>query len=269
MATILDQIIQTKVAELAEAQRLRPLAELKRAVRDAEPARDMFAALSAPPPGTVHVIAEIKRKSPSAGLIRADFDPAAIARIYHAANATAISVLTDQPWFDGRLEYIQQVKAVVPRPVLRKDFIIDAYQLYQSRAAGADAILLIGEVLPPGQLHELLQLSCELGMTTLVEVHEEQVLDGLLAQISFPNSYRSLLGINNRDLKVQRTDLAATERLIQRVGVGTIVVSESGIKTREDVQRVAACGARAVLIGESLMAQTDIASKMAELFAIS
>ena len=258
LPNILDQIVETKRQELAQRKRQHPIHDLQSAAGNVEPPRDMLAALSQPPQHTVHFITEIKKKSPSAGLIRPDFDPAAIARIYHTHGASAISVLTDEPYFDGRLEYIEQVKQQAPLPVLRKDFMIEPYQIYEARAAGADAILLIGEVLEPAQLADMLDLACELGMTSLIEVHEEKTLVPLLQTIGFPNNKRSLLGINNRNLKLQKTDLSTTEQLAKRIPAGTLLVSESGIKTAADVQNVARAGARAILIGETLMRAPDI-----------
>jgi indole-3-glycerol phosphate synthase len=264
VGNILEQIIATKRAEVQAARARRPLEELRGAVRDLPPARDLHAVLSGPAPRTLHLIAEIKRKSPSAGLIRADFDPVQLGQIYHASRASALSVLTDEPYFDGRLEYVSRVRSAVPLPVLRKDFTIDAYHVYESRVAGADAVLLIGEVLPPSQLRELLELACELGMTSLVEVHERSTLEALLPVVPFPNPYRSLLGINNRNLKIQRTDLATTEQLAPLAGPGTVLVSESGVRTQADVQRLRRAGARALLIGETFMAAADIGAKIDE-----
>ncbi len=264
MGNILEHIVATKRTEVAAARSRRPQAELVRAIRDLTPPRDFYAAMAAAAPRRVHLIAEIKRRSPSAGLIRSDFDPVGLARIYHQSRASALSVLTDERYFDGRLEFLGQVREAVPLPVLRKDFMVEAYQIYESRAAGADAVLLIGEVLPPGQLRDLLDLACELGMTSLVEVHERETLEELLPVVPFPNDRRSLLGINNRNLKIQQTDLATTERLARMAGPGTILVSESGVKTRADVERLAAAGARALLIGETFMRAADIGAKIDE-----
>jgi len=261
----LDQIVETKRKEVARARGSRPLAGLKAAARDLPEPRDFHGAVAAPPARGVNLIAEIKRKSPSAGLIRPDFDPVSLARLYQAGGANALSVLTDEPYFDGRLEFIEKVKDAVPLPVLRKDFMIDAYQIYESRVAGADAILLIGEVLETQQLAEMLDLACELGMTSLIEVHEADTLARLQAAVGFPNHKRGLLGINNRNLKIQQTDLSTTESLAGMVGPGTIVVSESGIRTRRDVERLIRAGARALLIGETFMRAPDIAAKITEL----
>jgi len=265
MGTILDEIVETKRGEVARARRQRALGDVKAAAADAPPPRDFHDAVAGEPVRGVNLIAEIKKKSPSAGLIRPDFDPAALAEIYLASGASALSVLTDEPYFDGRLAFIEQVKAAAPLPVLRKDFMIDAYQIYESRAAGADAVLLIGEVLAPVELSELLDLACELGMTSLIEVHEADTLANLQAVVGFPNAKRSLLGINNRNLKIQQTDLSTTEALAKSVSRGTVLVSESGIKTREDVQRLIKAGARALLIGETFMRAPAVAAKVREL----
>lgn len=266
MGTILDEIVAAKRHQVARAKAACPLGDLKARVRDAAPPRDFYGALASPPALTVHVIAEIKRKSPSAGLIRPNFDPIMIAENYQQAGASCLSVLTDGPYFDGRLEYVQQVKSAVPMPVLRKDFMVDAYQIYESRAAGADCVLLIGEVLPPAQLRALLDLSFELGMTSLIEVHEQATLEAVQSVVAFPNDRRGLLGINNRNLKIQKTDLSTTEQLAGMVSPNTFIVAESGVRTREDVQRLVAAGARAILIGETLMAAPDISSTMNGLF---
>ncbi len=266
MGNILQRIIETKRMEVAAAEQRMPQARLEGAVRELPQPRDFHGAIAGPALRGVHLIAEIKRKSPSAGLIRPDFDPVELARVYHAHGASALSVLTDETYFDGRLEFIERVKAAVPLPVLRKDFMIDPYQIYESRAAGADAVLLIGEVLPPRHLLELFDLSYKLGMTTLIEVHEAATLNELKSVISLPNSRRSLLGINNRDLKTQRTDLATTAALAGMVGEGTLLVAESGVQTRADVQQLIAAGAHALLIGETFMRAADVGAKIDELF---
>lgn len=265
MANILDRIVETKRVEVARARSLRPLEEVRARAAAEPPPRDFHGAIAAAPARGVHLIAEVKRKSPSAGLIRPDFEPAGVARAYHEAGASCLSVLTDEVYFDGRLDYLREVRAAVPLPVLRKDFMIDPYQIYESRAAGADAILLIGEVLPPATLAEMLDIAGSLGMTSLIEVHDVETLAGLRGHVPFPNDRRSLLGINNRDLKVQRTDLATTERLAKRAGAGTLLVSESGIQSSEDVRRVVAAGARAILVGESLMRSPDIGAAVRQL----
>ncbi len=265
MGNILDDILQTKRGEVARARARRPLHELRASLKDAPPPRDFHAALAVPPVGKAHLIAEIKRKSPSAGLIRPDLDPPGMARIYHQAGASALSVLTDEVYFDGRLQYLEQVKEVVPLPVLRKDFIIDAYQVYESRCAGADAILLIGEVLDVARMRDFLELSHDLGMTTLLEVHEAQTLAAVQEVIGLPCGRRCLLGINNRNLKIQQTDLGTTTALSALVPKDLILVSESGIQTPADVDRVVRAGARALLIGETLLKAPDIGAKAREL----
>jgi len=265
MATILDRIIATKRKELLELRRRRPQSELEALAHDTPRPRNFYAAIAAKPKHGVHLIAEIKKASPSAGLIRPDFDPVQIARAYHASGATALSVLTDETYFQGRLEYIQQVKQAVPLPVLRKDFLIDPYQLYESRAAGADAVLLIAEVLNPQELLDMLILAQELALTCLVEVHRADVLMRVRSVIGFPHQRYSLLGINNRDLRTQKIDLGTTARLADLVDEGSLLVSESGIKTRQDVLRLQQAGVRAILVGESLMRSDDIPAAVAAL----
>jgi indole-3-glycerol phosphate synthase len=265
VSTILDEIVETKCREVEAGKQRRSAVELQAAIRDVEPARDFYAAIAAEPVRGAHLIAEIKKKSPSAGLIREDFDPATLARIYRESGASALSVLTDEPYFDGRLVYINEVKAAIELPVLRKDFMVDPWQVYEARAGGADAILLIGEVLEPALLNEMLSLSCELGMTSLIEVHEKETLVRLQETIALPNEKRCLLGINNRNLKVQQIELETTRNLARMVPGGTILVSESGIKTREDVHKLISYGARALLIGETLMRSPNIKSKITEL----
>lgn len=265
MGTILDDILQTKRGEVTRAKARRPLHDLKASLKDLPPTRDFHAALAAPPAGRLHLIAEIKRKSPSAGLIRPDLDAPGIAEIYHRAGASALSVLTDEVYFDGRLHYLEQVKAVVPLPVLRKDFIIDPYQIYESRCAGADCILLIGEALEVGLVRDCLDLSHDLGMTTLIEVHEAGTLAGILETIGLPCGKRCLLGINNRNLKIQQTDLGTTATLAALVPESVLLVAESGIQTPADVDRMVRAGARAMLVGETLLKSPDIAGKVREL----
>jgi indole-3-glycerol phosphate synthase len=230
--------------------------------------RNFFHAVTGPGRFRVNLIAEVKKASPSAGVIRADFDPVAIARTYAAAGADALSVLTDEQYFQGKLEYIQAVRDAVNLPVLRKDFVIDPYQVYESRAAGADAILLIAECLPVNELIDLQILATELNLTTLIEVHDMDNLIRVRDQvIGFPHKSYSLLGINNRDLRTFKTDLGTTLRLAELVEDRRVLVSESGIHTPADVRKLADAGIRAALIGESLMRSDDIAAKIRELFA--
>lgn len=244
---ILDRIVATKRVEVRalEAQR----GELERRVQDAPPVRSFRAALSRP--GEVAVVAEVKRRSPGAGEIRPGLDPVAVASDYVSAGAAALSVLTDGDYFGGSLEDLRRVRAAVPIPVLRKDFIIDPLQVLEARGAGADAILLIVRILDDAELRDLLRLGGELGMGVLVEVHEEEELDRALEVGA------GIVGINNRDLRTFRTDLRVTEILSGRLGPDTVVVSESGMRGRDDVLRVGAGGADAVLVGEGLLRSQD------------
>ena len=266
MGTILDQIVQTKRREVAIASRQRPIEQLQAVIAQTPRPRNFYSAIAAQPPWGIHLIAEIKQASPSAGLIRPDFDPVAIAKTYHQAGASALSVLTDTTYFRGRLEFIEQVKQVSSLPVLRKDFIIAPYQVYESRAGGADAILLIADILTPQKLIDLLILASELNLTSLIEVHQADTLMQIRSVVGFPHRRYSLLGINNRDLRTQRVDIATTLRLLDLLDDDTLLVSESGIKTRNDVLRLQRAGARAVLIGETLMRAADIPAKIHQLF---
>jgi len=267
--TILDGIIDTKRREVAEAQARRPLDRVIAEAQAAEPPRDFHAAIRRPAPRGIHLIAEIKKASPSAGVIRADFDPVAIARIYHKGGASALSVLTDRTYFQGELAYIAQVKQAVPVPVLRKDFTVEAYQVYEARAAGADAVLLISEVLATDEIVDLLRLADSLGMTSLVEAHNPSLLLAVHAAIRGAGAVRYLLGINNRDLARQVVDVGTTERAAGLLSDKSILVAESGIHTPTDVARVRNAGAAAMLVGESLMAAPDIAARMRELLGAS
>jgi indole-3-glycerol phosphate synthase len=265
--SILDQILDTKREEIALAKTRAPVEELKVKIAGLERPRNFFQAVTTPGPKLLNLIAEVKKASPSAGVIRADFDPVAIARQYADAGADAISVLTDEKYFQGKMEYLVAVRQAVPLPVLRKDFVIDAYQVYESRASGADAILLIAECLETSQLIDLQILATELNMTCLIEVHD---LDNLMRVrdhvIGFPHRSYSLLGINNRDLRTFRTDLGTTLRMCELVADQRVLVSESGINTAQDIRKLADAGVTAALIGESLMRSGNIAGKIRELF---
>jgi indole-3-glycerol phosphate synthase len=230
--------------------------------------RNFYAAVTAKKTSKkVNLIAEIKKASPSAGVICANFDPVEIARSYQRAGAAALSVLTDATYFQGNLEYIEQVRQAVKLPVLRKDFIIDPYQVYQSRAAGADAVLLIAECLDLGQLIDLQILATELNMTCLIEVHDMENLMRVRDQvIGVPLKSYSLLGINNRDLRTFKTDLNTTLRLAELVDDPRILVSESGIDSRQDIRKLEALGVGAVLVGESLLRSGNMAQKVREMF---
>jgi len=266
--TILDEIIATKRTEVAERSKRTPVEALKETIASLGRPRNFFDAVTRKGKKPLNLIAEVKKASPSAGVIRPDFDPLKIAQAYHAAGADALSVLTDEKYFQGKLEYIHLVRDAVKLPVLRKDFIVDPYQVYESRAAGADAILLIAECLETSEMIDLQILATELNLTVLIEVHD---LDNLMRVrdhvIGFPHRSYSLLGINNRDLRTFKTDLGTTLRMAELVEDRNVLVSESGIHTRQDLAKLADAGIRAVLIGESLMRSDDIGAKVRELFA--
>jgi len=255
--TILEQIVEHKRREVADAQRRTPLSELQERAAAAPPPRDFAAALRAS--SEISLIAEVKKASPSAGLIREDFDPVAIARTYQEHGAACISCLTDKAFFQGRLEYLSAIRHAVDLPVLRKDFIVDAYQVWESRAAGADCVLLIAECLDDQLLNRLHQLVHDLGMQALVEVHDEQNLQRAL------RLRPRLLGINNRNLHTFETDLNHSIRLVQRVPNSVVRVTESGIHCRADALRLQEAGFDAMLVGESLMREPDIGAKVDEL----
>ncbi len=257
MFTILDQIVATKREELAQAKAETPEAVLRRQVADAPPVRDFFAALAAGPP--IRLIAEVKKASPSKGVIRADFDLIQIARTYQQHGATCLSVLTDAAYFQGSLEYLRGIRAAVDLPLLRKDFIVDPYQVLEARAAGADAVLLIAECLADDLLERLHAAIVELGMTPLVEFYEPANLSRVL------RIGTRLVGINNRDLHTFRVDLEHTLQLRREIPPDRVVVSESGIRSRQDVERLEAAGVQAMLVGETLMAQPDVAKAVDEL----
>lgn len=266
MPNILDNIIADKRIEVEHRKQQISLDQLKSRIEDLPKCRNFYKAVTKRNPRAINVIAEVKKASPSAGLIREDFDPVAIAKIYEKCGADAISVLTDEKYFQGRLEYLTQVKAAVSVPVLRKDFIIDIYQVYEARAAGADAILLIADALKKGELMDLMIAAAELNLTTLLEVHSADTLLHVRSLIDFPKVGYSVLGINNRDLTTMTTDLNTTSRLAELSdGIGKLV-SESGIKTREDVTKLIRLGIGAVLIGETLCKNPDIEAKFHELF---
>lgn len=244
-----------------------PMESLRGAARSACPARDFVGVLLGCERPTA-VIAEIKRRSPSAGWIRPEyegpgFSPEDIARRYHGAGASAISCLTDERFFGGSLEYLERVKSAVPLPVLRKDFLIGEWQVWESRAAGADAVLLIAECLESGLMSEMMGTARELGMGVLVEVHDERELERVGPMVS--GRAGVLLGINNRDLRTMRVDLGQTERLLPRVPEVSRLVSESGIRTAVDLERLRACGVRMALVGEHLMREADPGAALARL----
>ncbi|MGY6553783.1 MAG: indole-3-glycerol phosphate synthase TrpC [Wenzhouxiangella sp.] len=249
---ILQKILGVKREEVAAGKARRNQAELEAACAGLPACRDFAGALKARADSSADaVIAEIKRASPSAGLIRADFDPAAIAKSYAQGGASCLSVLTDEPFFQGHADYLVAARAACALPVLRKDFIIDPWQVWETRAMGADALLLIVAALDDAQLAQLSALGRELGLSVLVEVHDERELDRALA---VPGD---LVGINNRDLHRFVTDLDTSLRLAPRVGADRLVISESGIHVPADIERLRAGGIGAFLIGEAFMRQPD------------
>jgi len=252
LATILDEIVSTKRVEIARAKERITTGELQRAIKDSPQVRDFFAPLAAG--GSIKLIAEVKKASPSKGIIRQDFDPVQIALAYESAGATCLSVLTDEPYFQGSLDYLRQIRAAVNLPLLRKDFILDSYQLLEARAAGADAVLLIAECLDDCNLRKLHNETLELGMSPLVEFYDPENLPRVLA------AGAQLIGVNNRDLRTFITDLGHTIRLREQVPLDAVLVGESGIHTRADVLRLQEAGVDAMLVGESLMAQDNIAA---------
>jgi indole-3-glycerol phosphate synthase len=257
----LDRILARKRVEVAKAKVNTPIKTLQLVCAQQDPPRNFFGAVfdAAPVRRSTRIIAEIKRRSPSGGVIRADFDPVAIAGMYAEAGAAALSVLTDEEHFGGHLGYIQHVKDAVRLPVLRKDFIVDEYQIWESRAANADAILLIAEALNEAELVDMMILSRELGMTSLVEVHEMENLLRVKRHIGFPHAGYSLLGINNRDLRTMTTDVSHTLRLAEMVDDKRVLVSESGIRSAADLKKLRASGdgVSIALVGEHLLRQKD------------
>jgi indole-3-glycerol phosphate synthase len=266
VSNILDKIIADKRQEVESRRTQRGLEQLKEQVRDLPRCRNFYKAVTKPNARGINVIAEVKKASPSAGVIREDFDPVAIAQTYERCGADAISVLTDEKYFQGRLEYVKQIKDAVDLPILRKDFIIDIWQVYESRTAGADAILLIAEVLPPGRLMDLMIAAGELNLTVLLEVHEADTLLAVRSLIGFPKKGYSVLGINNRNLSTMEVDLNTTSRLAELLDNKRELVAESGIKTRADVEKLKDIGVRAVLIGQTLCENPSIEEKFNELF---
>jgi indole-3-glycerol phosphate synthase len=257
VSTVLDRIVNYKRQEIAAARERVPEGELEYRAQAAPPVRDFRAALVQGP--EVQIIAEVKKASPSAGVIRADFDPVAIARIYEQHSAACVSVLTDEPSFQGHLSYLQAIRTAIALPLLRKDFILDRYQIVEARAAGADAVLLIAEILDDAALPRLLAQTRELGMQALVELYDRENLRRVL------DSGARLVGINNRNLRTFETRLEHTLELAAGLPSEVCLVSESGIRTRADVERLQSAGVRAVLVGETLMRSADIGRKLEEL----
>jgi indole-3-glycerol phosphate synthase len=257
MTDILEQITADKRVEIARAKQQTPIEALRERIVDAPDTRNFFAAVTRPT-NQLRVIAEVKRASPSAGVIREPFDPVGLARAYAENGAAAVSCLTDRKYFRGSLEDLTQIKQAVDLPVLRKDFIIDRDQLYEARLAGADAVLLIAECLEEAELIDLLILATELHLTTLVEVHDADSLLRVKPHIGFPHPSYTLLGINNRNLRSMQTDVAHTLRMLAMIEDLGIVVSESGIREHDDVRRLQLAGVHRILVGEHLMRQPDV-----------
>ena len=261
MSDILNTIIATKHREVAAQQALIPLAELAAAARDAAPSRDFVGAIRAKlAAGLPAVIAEVKKASPSKGVIRADFDPAAIAASYAAHGAACLSVLTDRDYFQGCPAYLQAARAACALPVLRKDFIVDPYQIVEARSMGADCILLIAAALSAAQMREFEQQAQALGLAVLVEVHNAEELDAALT-LATP-----LIGVNNRTLRPASVSLDPPLDLLPAIGAERIAVTESGIATAEDVTRMRANQVNTFLVGEAFMRQADPGAALSALF---
>ncbi|MBI4620566.1 MAG: indole-3-glycerol phosphate synthase TrpC [Desulfobacterales bacterium] len=256
----LHEIISHKKKVLIEGKKRCAIDELRDQIDNSPPIRDIKSAITSPST-PIKIIAEVKKASPSKGIIREDFDPVEIAKICEANGASAISVLTEEKFFHGSPDYLKKIREVTAIPLLCKDFIFDEYQIYQARVFGADAFLLIAAILDNCELNVLLKTGRGLGMQALVEVHNLEELKMVL------QTEAEIIGINNRDLKTFKTDISTTERLIKEIPQDKIVVSESGINTAEDISRLRECGAHAFLIGESLMRERDIAKKLTELLS--
>lgn len=253
---ILDDIIAYKKEELVGTKRRLPLADIRSRAKDAGPVRDFERALTG---SDIRLIAEAKKASPSKGVIREDFDPGMIAQAYEGSGAACISVLTETKFFQGSLDYLGMIRKAVKIPLLRKDFIIDEYQIFEARAGGADALLLISGCLEKAQMADFLGIAAELDLDVLVESHTHKELDKALA------AGATLVGINNRDLRTFTVSLATTLDMLKDIPDDRIVVSESGISTRADVERLHRAGVDAILVGESLMREKDIGKKVKEL----
>ncbi|TET52744.1 MAG: indole-3-glycerol phosphate synthase TrpC [Anaerolineales bacterium] len=254
--TILDEIVAWKREEVARAKSERPLELVREQAAQASPVRDFEAAMRA---RGVSLVAEVKRASPSKGLLRPDLDPASLAREYESSGASAISVLTDERFFQGHLDHLRDVRQSAELPVLRKDFLLESYQVFEARAAGADAVLLITAALEQGELEDMLRIATDLGMAALVEAHDEREMERALS------AGPRIIGVNNRDLRTFVVDLATTERLRSMVPEDVLLIAESGIRTRADVERMVAVGVDAVLVGEALLRSADVGAKVREL----
>ncbi|MFH1857337.1 MAG: indole-3-glycerol phosphate synthase TrpC [Candidatus Omnitrophota bacterium] len=254
--TVLDKILESKRNEIEARKKSAPLPLLKQQLGQRHALRNFKKSLEG---GRIQLIGEIKRSSPSRGVLREDFEPVALAAIYQRGGAASLSVLTDEPFFGGHLSYIQRIKSAVTLPVLRKDFILEEYQLYESAAAGSDAVLLIGSILTETLLSRLMKQAEALGMASLVEVHSEADLEKALA------SGAEMIGINNRDLRTFQVDFRTSERLAAKIPKGKVIVSESGIHSRQEVERLEALGFHAVLIGQAFMERPDMEEAIHEI----
>ena len=253
---ILSRIIEEKRKVVDEAKKAKPQVDLIKEIKSLSVKSSFKKNISRP--HHINLIAEIKKASPSKGILRGDFNPVKIAITYQANGASAISVLTDERFFEGRLDYIPKVRGNISIPILRKDFFIDEYQIYETVASGAEAILLIPEILSMAQMSKFYNLAAELGLDCLVEVHNEEDIEKALAIGA------SIIGINNRDLHTFKVDLSVTQRLIRLIPQNKVIVSESGIKSYEDIMFLKSLGVNAVLIGEVFMEADDIAARMRE-----
>jgi indole-3-glycerol phosphate synthase len=253
---ILERIVKAKRKDVAALKEMTPLAQLEDAIGNLLPVRDFRGAISS---ARCSIIAEVKRNSPSQGRIREEFDPVQIATLYQDNGAQAVSVLTDEAFFKGKGQYLTGIKKIIDLPLLRKDFIIDPYQIYETRLLGGDALLLISSLLEQGELREYIKLSETLGLAPLVEVHTREELNKALA------AEAEIIGINNRDLKTFSTDVKITLELAPLIPSDRIVVTESGINTREDIEYLMKAGIHAFLVGEALMRAEDIGGKLREL----
>lgn len=249
MSTILDEIIENKLIEVEQSEKELPLEQLIEKLGQAPPVRDFYKALK--PEGNLRIIAEIKRASPSKGIISKNFDPVLIAKGYAQAGASALSVLTDEKYFKGSLSYLRQIRETVDTPLLRKDFIMKPYQVYEARLYGADALLLIVSALDQNALKDLLELTQSLGMNALIEVHDEDEMERAVS------AGARIIGINNRDLKTFTVDLGVSKRLSKNAPEGSIIVAESGIKTEDDISELRSQGVHVFLIGETFMKTDD------------
>jgi len=260
MKMFLERVAGIKREEVDRRKASVSLGEIKERISTLPPSKSLLESILKN--GPMALIAEIKQASPSAGIIHARADIPGIARAYEAAGACAISVLTEKHFFGGELNHLRQVKEVVSLPVLQKDFIVDPFQIYEGRAAGADAVLLIAAMLAPDQMQEFAGLARNVGLVPLVEVHNEEDLEKI-SGLDLP-----LIGVNNRNLKTLEVDLETTFRLLDRIAAGGVVISESGIRSREDVKRLQQAGVKAILVGEVLMRSPDPATKVRELLGM-